>query len=107
MVLLIASLNVANMMLARGAARRKEIAIRLALGGARGDIVRQLLVESLVLALAGGAAGLFIAWSGTRVLVGSMARLAPLDLVYSGTPDLRVLAATFAFCLFSTLLFGL
>ena len=105
-VLLIASLNVANMMLARGAARRKEIAIRLALGGGRRDIVRQLLVESLILALAGGAAGLFIAWSSTRVLVNSMARLAPLDLVYSATPDLRVLAATFSFCLFSTLLFG-
>ena len=105
-VLLIASLNVANMMLARGAARRKEIAIRLALGGGRRDIVRQLLVESLMLALAGGAAGLFIAWSSTRVLVNSMARLAPLDLVYSAAPDLRVLAATFSFCLFSTLLFG-
>ena len=105
-VLLIASLNVANMMLARGAARRKEIAIRLALGGGRRDIVQQLLVESLMLAFAGGAAGLFIAWSSTRVLVNSMARLAPLDLVYSATPDLRVLAATFSFCLFSTLLFG-
>ena len=105
-VLLIASLNVANMMLARGAARRKEIAIRLALGGGRRDIVRQLLVESLMLALAGGAAGLFIAWSSTRVLVNSMARLAPLDLVYSAAPDLRVLAATFGFCLLSTLLFG-
>ena len=105
-VLLIASLNVANMMLARGAARRKEIAIRLALGGGRRDIVQQLLVESLMLALAGGAAGLFIAWSSTRLLVSSMARLAPLDLVYSATPDLRVLAATFSFCLFSTLLFG-
>ena len=105
-VLLIASLNVANMMLARGAARRKEIAIRLALGGGRRDIVQQLIVESLMLALAGGAAGLFIAWSSTRLLVNSMARLAPLDLVYSATPDLRVLAATFSFCLFSTLLFG-
>ena len=105
-VLLIASLNVANMMLARGAARRKEIAIRLALGGGRRDIVQQLLAESLMLALAGGAAGLFIAWSSTRLLVGSMARLAPLDLVYNPAPDLRVLAATFSFCLFSTLLFG-
>ena len=105
-VLLIASLNVANMMLARGAARRKEIAIRLALGGGRRDIIQQLLAESLMLALMGGAAGLCIAWWSTRVLVSSMARLAPLDLVYSATPDLRVLAATFGFCLFSTLLFG-
>jgi predicted permease len=105
-VLLIASLNVANMMLARGAARRKEIAIRLALGGGRRDIILQLLSESLMLALVGGAAGLSIAWWSTPVLVSSMARLAPLDLVYSATPDLRVLAATFGFCLFSTLLFG-
>ena len=90
-VLLIASLNVANMMLARGAARRKEIAIRLALGGGRRDIVQQLLSESLMLALMGGAAGLFIAWWSTEVLVSSMSRLAPLDLVYHATPDLRVL----------------
>jgi predicted permease len=105
-VLLIASLNVANMMLARGAARRKEIAIRLALGGGRRDIVQQLLSESLMLALMGGAAGLLIAWWSTGALVSSMARLAPLDLVYSATPDPRVLAATFGFCLLSTLLFG-
>ena len=105
-VLLIASLNVANMMLARGAARRKEIAIRLALGGGRRDIVQQLLAESLMLALMGGVAGLFIAWWSTGVLVSSMARLAPIDLVYSATPDLRVLAATFGFCLLSTVLFG-
>jgi predicted permease len=105
-VLLIASLNVANMMLARGAARRKEIAIRLALGGGRRDIIRQLLAESLMLALMGGGAGLFIAWWSTGALVSSMARLAPLDLVYSATPDPRVLAATFGFCLLSSLLFG-
>jgi predicted permease len=105
-VLLIASLNVANMMLARGAARRKEIAIRLALGGGRRNIVQQLLAESLMLALMGGVTGLLISWWSTRVLVSSMARLAPIDLVYSATPDSRVLAVTFGFCLFSTLLFG-
>ena len=59
-----------------------------------------------MLALMGGVAGLFIAWWSTGVLVSSMARLAPIDLVYSATPDLRVLAATFGFCLLSTLLFG-
>ena len=105
-VLLIASLNVANMMLARGAARRKEIAIRLALGGGRRNIVQQLLSESLTLALMGGVAGLFIAWWSTELMVRSMSHLAPIDLVYRATPDLRVLAATFSFCLFSTLLFG-
>ncbi len=106
-VLLIASLNVANMMLARGAARRKEIAIRLALGGARGQILRQLFTEGLVLALAGGAAALPLAYWSTTALVHSLARLAPIDFVYTAGPDLRVLAATMAFCLFSTLLFGL
>jgi predicted permease len=106
-VLLIASLNVSNMMLARGAARRKEIAIRLALGGGRGRILQQLFTEGLVLALVGGAAGLVMAYWSTSALVNSMARLAPVDLVYTSGPDLRVLAATMGFCLFSTLLFGL
>jgi predicted permease len=106
-VLLIASLNVSNMMLARGAARRKEIAIRLALGGGRGRILQQLFTEGLVLALAGGAAGMLMAYWSTSALVNSMARLAPVDMVYTSGPDLRVLAATMGFCVFSTLLFGL
>jgi predicted permease len=106
-VLVIACLNVANMMLARGAARRKEIAIRLALGGARIQILRQLSTEALLLALAGGAAGLIIAHWSTAALVQSLAGLAPIDFVYSAGPDVRVLAATMGFCLFSTLLFGL
>jgi len=106
-VLLIASLNVANMMLARGAARGKEIAIRLAIGGSRGDILRQLFMEGLVLALLGGAAGLAAAFWSTGALVRSMAMLAPIDLVYSAGPHVRVLLATMAFCVLSTLLFGL
>jgi predicted permease len=106
-VLLIASLNVANMMLARGTTRGKEVAIRLALGGSRADIVRQLLVEGFLLALAGGVAGLALAYWSTGALVRSMARLAPLDLVYSAGPDTRVLFATIGFCVLSTILFGL
>jgi predicted permease len=106
-VLLIASLNVANMMLARGTTRAKEMAIRLALGGSRADILRQLLVEGLLLAVAGGAAGLALAYWSTGALVRSMARLAPLDLVYSAGPDARVLIATMGFCGLSTILFGL
>ncbi|MGC1383755.1 MAG: ABC transporter permease [Candidatus Acidiferrales bacterium] len=106
-VLLIASLNVANMMLARGTTRRREVAIRLALGGSRADILRQLLVEGLLLALAGGAAGLVLAYWSTGALVRSLAHLMPLDIVYSGTPDVRVLAATIGFCVLSTILFGL
>jgi predicted permease len=106
-VLLIASLNVANMMLARGTTRGKEIAIRLALGGSRTDILRQLLIEGFLLALAGGAAGMAIAYWSTGALVRSMARLAPLDLVYSAAPDTHVLFATIGFCALSTILFGL
>jgi predicted permease len=106
-VLLIASLNVANMMLARGSSRRKEIAIRLALGGGRKKIVRQLFTEGLVLALLGGAGALVTAYWGTGLLVRSMGRAMPFDLVYSAGPDLRVLAATMTFCLLSTLLFSL
>ena len=106
-VLLIASLNVANMMLARGSARRKEIAIRLALGGARKTIVQQLFAESMILAIAGGAAGLVVASWSTEALLQSLSRLAPLDVVFSAAPDYRVLAATLAFCAISTVLFGL
>ena len=106
-VLLIASLNVANMMLARGTARRKEIAIRLALGGGRKNILQQLFMEGLLLALAGGAAGLFVAYWSTSLLIRSLSLLAPLDIIYTAGPDLRVLLATLAFCVFSTILFGM
>ncbi|HEY2016339.1 MAG TPA: ABC transporter permease [Bryobacteraceae bacterium] len=106
-VLLIASLNVANMMLARANARSKEIAIRLALGGSRGVILRQLFTEGLVLALLGGAAGLALSFWGTAALVRSLTLLAPIDLVYSAGPDLRVLLATMGFSVLSTLVFSL
>jgi predicted permease len=105
-VLLIASLNVANMMLARGASRHKELAIRFALGASRKSIVQQLSIEGLWLSLAGGLLGLVIAYFGTRALVLPLSTLAPFDLVYNGGPDWRVLAVTFAFCTVSTLLFG-
>jgi putative ABC transport system permease protein len=67
-VLLIACVNLANLLLGRGAARRRELAIRLALGTSRGALMRQLLVEPVMLALAGGAAGLFLAAAGLRAL---------------------------------------
>jgi predicted permease len=106
-ILLIASLNVANMMLAKGSARRKEIAVRLALGGSRKDIVRQLFTEGLVLALLGGVCGLLTAYWSTGLLVRSLSTLAPIDIVYNAGPDLRVLGATLGFCVLSTVLFSL
>ena len=106
-VLLIASLNLANMMMAKGTARRKEIAIRLAIGGNRRRIVRQLVTEGLMLAILGGAAGLVVASWSTTFLIQSMARLVPLDIVYDSAPDARVLGFTLLFCVLSTVVFGL
>ena len=106
-ILAIASLNLSNMMLARGASRRKEIAIRLAIGGGRRRIIQQLLTEGLVLAALGGAVGLVAASWGTVLLIGSLAALSPLDLVFDPRPDVRVIAATMAFCALSTLIFAL
>lgn len=110
-VLLIASLNVASMMLARGAARRREIGVRMALGARRATIARQLFVEALLLASCGGIAGVLIAWFGASLLMHSLqsaiSQLVPLDLVLNATPDLRVVAATAGFCFLSALIFGL
>jgi predicted permease len=106
LVLLIACANVANLLVARAAGRQKEIAIRLAIGASRAGIVRQILVESLTLALAGGALGVLLAmWSGTLLL-----RLLPLDgtaTAISSDPDLRILAFTTAISIACGILFGL
>jgi len=106
-VLLVACLNLANMLLARGTARRKEIAIRLALGGSRWRIVRQLLTEGFALAVLGGVGGLILGLWSSDLLVGSMRRLMPLDIVWSSGPNPAILAATFGFCLLGTLMFAL
>jgi predicted permease len=106
-VLAVASLNVANMQLARGASRRREIALRLALGAGRIGIVRQLLIEGLLLALAGGAVGLLLAvWT----MHGVVASLAPLvDKTFSVVvaPDWRVCLALLLFCSLAAVISGL
>ncbi len=105
-VLLIACLNLANMITVQGAARQREIAIRLAIGGGRLRIVRQLLFESLLLALCGGVLALIPAFWGVRIVSPWLAT-GPLPVQPATSFDVRVLGATLGFCFIATVLSGL
>ncbi|HMD21051.1 MAG TPA: ABC transporter permease [Alloacidobacterium sp.] len=105
LVLLIACANIANLLLARGTARRAQTSVRLALGASRKRLIRQSLTESLVLSIFGGLAGLIIAYLGVKLLVAltfHSAKYVPIN----ATPSLPVLGFAFALSLLTGVLFG-
>ncbi|HEU0208300.1 MAG TPA: ABC transporter permease [Candidatus Udaeobacter sp.] len=109
-VLLIACLNLANMLLARGTSRSKEIAVRLAVGASRWQIVRQLLCEGFLLAVCGGVIGLILSASCNDLLLQQLRSLLAsvnFSFVVQLRPDVTVLAVTLLVCLIATMLFSL
>lgn len=106
-VLVIACLNLANMFLAMGGARDREIATRLALGAGRGRIVRQVLTESMLLSSAGAALGLLVSTGATWLLARAVTAVSPFPIVFEPSPGVRALAITAAIAAATALAFGL
>src|SRR5947199_1580225 len=104
-MLLIACTNIGGLLLARGEVRKKEIATRIAIGAGRARIIRQLLAENLVLFLAGGAAGLAVAYLGLKLV--TLEQSLPLQQVGTPSLDFRVLSFAVIICVSTGLLFGL
>jgi predicted permease len=105
LVLLVACANIANLLLAKGATRRAETSISMALGAARSRLIRQMLVESLLLACAGGVAGIALAYAGARMILALAFPDSP-NLPIHASPSLAVLAFAFALSLLTGLIFG-
>ncbi|MGH7524308.1 MAG: ABC transporter permease, partial [Gemmatimonadales bacterium] len=106
LVMMIASVNVASMLLARGAARRREMAVRIALGARRRRVVRQLVTESVIIFLGGALGGFAIAFWSTR-LASTIRLPVPIPVSADFTPDYRVLAVALAVALVTGVLFGM